>query len=150
MPLNCGVGGDSWESLGLQGDQSWVFIGKTDVKAETPILWPRNGQRADFLEKTLMLGKIERRRRRGWQRMRCLDGITSSMDMSLSQGSLACCSPGSDMTEWLNWTDDENYPWVSRQMCIKILKSSLILKVIHFFCIFQFLIKQCNNIINMS
>ena len=42
-------------------------------------------QRTDSLEKTLMLGKIERRRRRGWQRMRCLDGITSSMDMSLSK-----------------------------------------------------------------
>ena len=70
--------------------------------------------RADSLEKTLMLGKIEGRRRTGWQRMRWLDGITDSMDMSLSrqlgvgngQGSLACCSPWgckkSDMTERLN------------------------------------------------
>ena len=40
MFLNCGVGEDSWESLGLQGDQSWIFIGRTDVEAETPILWP--------------------------------------------------------------------------------------------------------------
>ena len=40
MLLNCGVGEDSWESLGLQGDQSWVFFGRTDAKAETPILWP--------------------------------------------------------------------------------------------------------------
>ena len=40
MLLNCGVGEDSSESLGLQGDQSWVFIGRTDVEAETPILWP--------------------------------------------------------------------------------------------------------------
>ena len=38
--LNCGVGEDSWESLGLQGDQSWVFIWRTDIEAETPILWP--------------------------------------------------------------------------------------------------------------
>ena len=65
-----------------KGDQSWVFIGRTDVEVETPILchlvW-----RADSLEKTLMLGKIEGRRRRGWQRMRWLDGITDSMDMGL-------------------------------------------------------------------
>ena len=71
-------------------------------------------QRADSLEKTLMPGKIEGRRRRGQQRVRWLDGITDSTDMSLSklweidegQGSLACCSPWghkeSDMTERLN------------------------------------------------
>ena len=50
----------------LKGDQPWVFIGRTDVEAETPILWPLMG-RADSLEKTLMLGKIEGRRRRGQQ-----------------------------------------------------------------------------------
>ena len=58
-----------------------MFIGRTDVEAETPILWHLM-QRADSLEKTLMLGKIEGRRRRG-QRMRWLDGITDSMDMGL-------------------------------------------------------------------
>ena len=70
-------------------------------------------QRTDSLEKTLRLGKIEGRRRKGWQRMKWLDSITDLMDMSLSklweQGSLACCSPWgckeSDVTEWLNWTD---------------------------------------------
>ena len=64
--------------------------------------------RADSFEKTLMLGKIEGRRRRGWQRMRWLDGITDSMDMSDGQGGLGCCSPWGrkelDTTERLNWT----------------------------------------------
>ena len=66
------------------GDQSWVFIGKTDVEAETPI-FGHLMQRADSFEKTLMLGMIGGRRRRGQQRMRWLDGITDSKDMSLGQ-----------------------------------------------------------------
>ena len=67
-----------------KGDQSWVFIGITDAKAETPVLWPPHA-RADSLEKTLMLEGIGGRRRRGRQRMRWLDGITDSMDLSLSE-----------------------------------------------------------------
>ena len=67
-----------------KGDQSWIFIGRTDAEAEALILghlmW-----RTEPLEKTLMLGKIEGRRRMGWQRIRWLDGITDSMDMSLSR-----------------------------------------------------------------
>ena len=66
-----------------KGDQSWVFIGRTDVETETPMLHLM--QRADSFEKTLMLGKIEGGRRRGRQRMRWLDGITDSMDMRLSK-----------------------------------------------------------------
>ena len=65
-------------------NQSWVFIGRTDVEAETPIFWPPDAK-SDSFEKTLMLEKIEGRRRRGQQRMRWLDGITDSMDMSLSR-----------------------------------------------------------------
>ena len=64
-----------------KGNQPQIFIGRTD--AETPILWPSD-VKADSLEKPLMLGKIEGKRRRGWQRKRWLDGITDSMDMSLS------------------------------------------------------------------
>ena len=61
-----------------------MFIGRTDVETETPILWPLM-QRVDSFEKTLMLGKIEGRRRRGRQRMRWLDGIIDSMDMNLGE-----------------------------------------------------------------
>ena len=73
-----------------KGDQAWVFIGRTDAEAEAAILWPPDTKsnwirRANSLEKTLILGKFKGRRRRRLQRMRRLDGITDSMDMSLSK-----------------------------------------------------------------
>ena len=61
-----------------------MFIGRTDAEAEAPILWPPDWKNL-FIGKTLRLGKIEGRRRRGPQRMRWLDGITDSMGMSLSK-----------------------------------------------------------------
>ena len=76
-PLDC----KEIQPVHPKGDQSWVFIGRTDTEAETTILWSPDAK-ADSLEKTLMLGGIRGRRRRGRQRMRWLDGIT---DVSLSE-----------------------------------------------------------------
>ena len=129
---NCDAGENSWESLGLQGDQSPSSVnlkGKqspSEIQENNPeyslvglmlkLKWQCFGhlmQRANSLEKTLMMGKIEGRRRRGRQRVRWLDGISDSVDMSLSQlweiekdRRLVCFSPWghkkSDTTEWLN------------------------------------------------
>ena len=65
-------------------DQSWVFTGRTDVEAETPILWPPDAK-SRLILKNLMLEKTEGRRRRGQQRMIWLDGITDSMDTGLGR-----------------------------------------------------------------
>ena len=67
-----------------KGNQSWIFIGRTDAEAETPILWPPDGKKW-LIGKDPILGNIEGRRRRGQQRIRWLDGITDSIDMSLSK-----------------------------------------------------------------
>ena len=78
-PLDC----KEIQPVHPKGDQSWVFFGRTGAKAETPVLWPPH-VKSWLLEKALMLGGIGGRRR-GWQRMRRLDGITDSMDMSLGE-----------------------------------------------------------------
>ena len=79
-PLDC----KEIQPVHPKGNHFWIFIGRTDAKAETPILWPLNVKNW-LIWKDPDAGKIEGRRRRGWQRMRCLDGITNLMDMSLSK-----------------------------------------------------------------
>ena len=93
MLLNCGVGEDSWESLGLQGDPTSPFWRRSALGFLWKEWWLKLKlqyfghlmRRVDSLEKTLMLRGIGSRRRRGRQRMRWLDSITDSMDMSLSE-----------------------------------------------------------------
>ena len=79
-PLDC----KKIQPVHFEGDQPWDFFGRNDVKAELPY-FGHFMRRVDSLEKTLMLGGIGGRRRRGRQRMRWLDGITDLMDMSLSE-----------------------------------------------------------------
>ena len=79
-PLDC----KEIQPVHSKGDQPWDFFGRNDAEAETPVLGHLM-RRVDSLEKTLMLGGIRVRRRRGRQRMRWLDGITDSMDVSLSE-----------------------------------------------------------------
>ena len=125
MLLNCGVGEDSWQSLGLQrdqtvcprGNQPWIFVGRTDAEAETPILWPPDLKNW-FIGKGPDAGKGWRQKEKGmmedemvgWHHW--LDGheFEQAPWVGDGQGSLVCCSLWgcgvSDTTERQNWTDN--------------------------------------------
>jgi len=124
MLLNSGVLEDSWVSLGLQGDptspslrnQSWIFIGMTDVEAETPILWPPD-VKSWLIWKDPDVGQDWGREEKGttedemvgWHHRLNGHGFGWTPAVGDGQGGLVCCSSWgckeSDMTEWLNWTE---------------------------------------------
>ena len=82
--LESSLGCKEIKAVNPKGKHPWIFIGRTDAEAETPVLWPPDAN-SHLIGKTLMLGRVECKRRRRQQRMRWLDGITDTMDMSLSK-----------------------------------------------------------------
>ena len=105
-PLDCKEN----KSVNPKGNWSWIFIGRADAEAEAPKLWPLMWK-GDTLEKFLMLGKTECRRRRRQQKMRLLDSITDSMDMSLSK----LCTALHGVTKSGTWLSE----WTSTKTILK-------------------------------
>ena len=149
MLLNCGVGEDSWESpldckeikpVNPKGNQSWIFIGRTDAETETPILWPPDAKNW-LIGKNPDAGKDSRQEEKGmtedetvgWHHR--LDGheFEQASGVGDEQVSLACCSPWgckeSDTTEQLNWTEPNFsifYGWENNTYLFSILQEKMV------------------------
>ena len=139
MLLNCGVGEDSWESLELRGDptsppngnQSWIFIGRTDAEAETLNTLAVWCEELTHWKRLWCWGRLKQEEKGttedqmiGWHHQVNGHEFKQAQGVGDGQGSLTWCSPWghkeSDTTEWLNWTEKKNVwcHWCSSRLCL--------------------------------